>query len=58
VIDAIIGELDGTATSTLIDTNSGTSTETVWIRTKNKAKVLPNTTSSVAAPVEPPKRKT
>jgi len=33
-IDAIIGELDGTAKSTTTDTNTGSSTDTVWIRTK------------------------
>jgi len=57
-VDAIIDELDGAAKTNITDTNTGSLTDTVWIQTKNKAKVLPDTTSKSTATDEPTKRKT
>lgn len=52
IVDAILGKFDGTEKSTTMDASAVTSTGTVWIRTKNKAKVISNTTTNVTAPVE------
>ena len=54
VVDALIDNLEEASAPKSSSTDMATSTETVWIRTKAKAKVLPTTIDNVQRPTTVP----